>query len=77
MRPYGMDGTRKVQDILTDAKVPRDRRSGVPLLECGGEVVWIPGYRIAGDWAVPSDDAPSVRVTIAAARVKARSDGCS
>jgi tRNA(Ile)-lysidine synthase len=77
MRPYGMDGTRKVQDILTDAKVPRDRRSGVPLLECGGEVVWIPGYRIAGDWAVPSDDAPSVRVTIAAARVRARSDGCS
>lgn len=52
MAPFGLRGSKKVQDILTDAKVPRDERGRIPLFECGGDIVWIPGYRIARDWAV-------------------------
>jgi tRNA(Ile)-lysidine synthase len=36
-------GTRKLQDVLVDARVPREARDGVPLLESGGEIVWVPG----------------------------------
>lgn len=36
-------GTRKLQDILVDAKVPREARDALPLLESGGEIVWVPG----------------------------------
>ena len=43
MIPFGMKGSRKIQDILGDAKVPRAERSRVPVVECEGEIIWIPG----------------------------------
>jgi tRNA(Ile)-lysidine synthase len=36
-------GTRKLQDILVDAKVPREKRPTVPLLVAGGDVLWVAG----------------------------------
>ncbi|MEI6149396.1 MAG: tRNA lysidine(34) synthetase TilS [bacterium] len=47
MAPFGMKGSKKIQDILVDAKVPRQERPGLPLFESGGEIVWLPGYRVA------------------------------
>ena len=64
LQPYGMKGTKKVQDILVDAKVPEHLRDAVPLLVCGEEVVWIPGYRIASRFAVPSKTAKSLRIEV-------------
>ena len=43
-QPYGMRGTKKLKDFLMDAKVPRYERNSVPLLVCGGEILWIVGY---------------------------------
>lgn len=39
-------GTRKVQDVLVDAKVPRDDRDAIPIV-CGGDgrIVWVAGVR--------------------------------
>jgi len=68
MAPYGMKGTKKVQDIFVDAKVPEHRRDGIPLLVCGEEIVWIPGYRIAQRFAVSSKTAPSLRVEVKRAK---------
>jgi tRNA(Ile)-lysidine synthase len=62
MQPYGMKGSRKLQDILVDAKVPADQRGAVPLLECGGKIAWLPGYRIAHPFRVTDEKA--LRVTI-------------
>ena len=52
LHPCGPGGTRKLQDILVDAKVPRERRERLPVLVCGGEVVWVPGLRVAQAWRV-------------------------
>ncbi|MBI2377763.1 MAG: tRNA lysidine(34) synthetase TilS [Deltaproteobacteria bacterium] len=42
--PLGMTGHRKLQDIFVDAKVPRERRWGSPVLVADDdEVLWIPG----------------------------------
>jgi tRNA(Ile)-lysidine synthase len=41
-------GTRKVQDVLVDARVPRLDRPAVPVLEGGGAVIWIAGVARAG-----------------------------
>jgi tRNA(Ile)-lysidine synthase len=57
MRPWGLAGSRKLQDIFTDAKVPQPQRRVVPLFECDGEIVWLPGYRIARDWGVAPGEA--------------------
>jgi tRNA(Ile)-lysidine synthase len=64
LQPYGMKGTKKVQDVLVDAKVPEHTRDGVPLLVCGDELVWVPGYRIANRFAVPSKTATSLRIEV-------------
>lgn len=65
MVPYGMKGSRKIQDILVDAKVPRIERSRIPVVECEGEIVWIPGYRIAAQWAVEKPENPSLQLNVA------------
>jgi tRNA(Ile)-lysidine synthase len=64
IRPLGMDGSRKVQDILVDAKVPRDERGQLPVLVCRDTVIWIPGYRIARGWEVRDGKAASLRIDV-------------
>jgi tRNA(Ile)-lysidine synthetase-like protein len=44
IQPFGMDGHKKLQDVLVDAKVPRTLRGGLLIVATpGGEVVWVPG----------------------------------
>lgn len=47
MQPYGFCGTKKVQDIFVDEKLPRQERSSYPLLFSDTTLAWIPGYRTA------------------------------
>ncbi len=42
--------SKKVQDLLVDAKVPRADRDGWPLVVCGDEVVAVPGVAEAPGW---------------------------
>jgi len=64
IRPLGMEGTKKVQDVFGDLKVPRDKRARVPVLVCRGDVVWVPGYRIARGWQVVGPGSPSIRIVL-------------
>lgn len=48
--PFGMEGSRKLQDILTDQKIPQARRNRIPVVLCDQEIIWVPGYRIARGW---------------------------
>jgi tRNA(Ile)-lysidine synthase len=68
MRPWGRGGSAKIQDVLTAAGVKGADRRRVRVLECGGDIVWLPGYRIALDWAVPDSSAPSWRLELRRAR---------
>ncbi len=42
--------SKKVQDLLVDAKVPKAERDDWPLVVCGGEVVAVPGLAEAPGW---------------------------
>ncbi|MBU4198599.1 MAG: tRNA lysidine(34) synthetase TilS [Verrucomicrobia bacterium] len=64
MAPLGLAGSKKVQDIFTDGKVPRDQRRQVPIFECGGEIIWIPGYRIARGWNVANENDKALQLTV-------------
>lgn len=46
MRPIGLGGTKKLQDLFTDRKVPRELRRSIPVLEAGGEIAWVPGVAV-------------------------------
>ncbi len=63
MAPYGLEGSRKLQDIFTDAKVPEAKRDSYPVIVCGDEIVWLPGYRIAAPYAVRDGD-ECLRLTV-------------
>ena len=47
IRPLGLGGTRKVSDVLTDARVPVHHRAAVPVVLSEGKVVWVAGHRMA------------------------------
>lgn len=61
-RPWGMEGTVKLQDVWVDRKVPRAERGLQPVIACGSEIVWVPGYRIAAAWALAGSRSPCVRL---------------
>ena len=64
IKPLGMPGTRKLQDLFIDEKVPREDRHSVPLLVCGRGIAWVAGWRIA-EWAkVPWDADRWLRVRV-------------
>jgi len=64
MKPFGMNGSKKLQDIFIDAKVPVEQRATIPVFECGGEIVWIPGYRVASGWEVKDPLAPLLQIRV-------------
>lgn len=43
VRPLGLNGTRKVQDVLVDCKVPREWRDHIPIVEGPRGIAWIAG----------------------------------
>jgi tRNA(Ile)-lysidine synthase len=51
MRPAGGSGTRKLQDIFVDARVPREERDTWPLVFAGNRLAWIPGIAVDADLA--------------------------
>jgi tRNA(Ile)-lysidine synthase len=46
LRPLGLGGEKKLQDILVDAKVPARERDGVPLVCSGDQIAWVVGHCI-------------------------------
>jgi tRNA(Ile)-lysidine synthase len=46
MRPAGLGGTKTLQDLFTDRKVPRALRRTLPIVETGGEIVWVAGVAV-------------------------------
>ena len=63
-KPLGMKGHRKLQDILTDQKIPVSNRSKIPVVTCGKEIVWVPGFRIASGWEVTGKESDSIHLQI-------------
>lgn len=64
MTPLRMRGSKKLQDIFVDQKVPAARRDRVPVFECGGEIIWIPGYRVARGWEIADQSAPALQIRV-------------
>jgi tRNA(Ile)-lysidine synthase len=46
MRPAGLGGSKSLQDLFTDRKVPRALRRTLPVVETGGEIVWVAGVAV-------------------------------
>ena len=49
-QPLGMEGTKKLNDFMIDAHIPKYRRDRVPILVSERGLAWVVGWRIA-HWA--------------------------
>ena len=49
-RPLGMAHEKKLQDVFSDAKVPRATRRRLPIVLAGDRIVWVVGVRIADEF---------------------------
>ncbi len=47
MQPLGMESAKRVQDILVDARVARQRRDALPIVSDQDEIIWIPGVTVS------------------------------
>jgi tRNA(Ile)-lysidine synthase len=65
MRPAGLGGSKSLQDLFTDRKVPRALRRTLPIVESGGAIVWVAGVavdeRFAAEEGAPGSVALSAR----------------
>jgi tRNA(Ile)-lysidine synthase len=65
MRPVGLGGSKSLQDLFTDRKVPRALRHTLPVFETDGEIVWVAGVavdeRFAAEEGAPGSVALSAR----------------
>ncbi len=65
MRPVGLGGSKSLQDLFTDRKVPRALRRTLPVVESGGAIVWVAGVavdeRFAAEEGAPGSVALSAR----------------
>ena len=62
MRPLGLEGSRSLQDLFTDRKVPRDERARVPVVVSDGEIAWIPGVATSDAFKVTAATTQRVRL---------------
>jgi tRNA(Ile)-lysidine synthase len=65
MRPAGLGGTKTLQDLFTDRKVPRALRRTLPVVEAGGEIVWVAGVAVAERFAAREGEAGAVALSCA------------
>ena len=63
MRPVGGRGSRKLQDILVDARVPREDRDTWPMVFAGARLAWVPGIAVDADLASAAGE-PALHVAI-------------
>lgn len=64
VRPLGMRGSRRLQDVLVDMKVPAGRRAAVPLVLHEGVVVWVCGLLSAEQGRIASTTRRPIRLSV-------------
>ena len=50
IRPLGLGGSKSLQDLFTDQRVPRSMRRSLPVIEAGGRVAWVAGVAVSEEF---------------------------
>jgi tRNA(Ile)-lysidine synthase len=61
--PTGMTGSKKLQDLFVDAKIPRGERRRWPVVSRGGVIVWVPGLALAAGAGAAGPGRPALKLT--------------
>jgi tRNA(Ile)-lysidine synthase len=67
IRPLGLDGSKSLQDVFTDRKVPRSLRRVLPVVESRGEIAWVAGVVVSEAFKVTESTETAIRLRARAA----------
>jgi len=62
LRPFGLEGRQKLKALFANRKIPRPQRHRIPLLLCGGDILWVVGLRRAAAAPVSPSLCQALRV---------------
>jgi tRNA(Ile)-lysidine synthase len=65
--PLGLGGSKSLQDVFTDRKVPRSLRRTLPVVTSGGRIAWVAGVVVSEEFAAAPGAARAA--VLSAARV--------
>jgi tRNA(Ile)-lysidine synthetase-like protein len=64
LRPLGGRGSRRLQDLFVDAKLPRALRDGWPLVATPAAIVWVAGLRAAAPFAATPGSRAIIKIQL-------------
>lgn len=64
--PLGMEKRKKLSDFLIDEKIPVSEKQNITVLESGGELVWVVGYRIDNRFRLTKETTRALAFTVTA-----------
>ncbi len=70
IKPLGMDGHKKISDLLIDRKVPRTLRPRILVLESDDRIAWVVGVEVSEDFKVDGNSTNSMLVEVNDSRFK-------
>ena len=62
-QPQGMSSLVRLKDWMINVKVPRAVRDRLPLIEAGGQIVWVPGFRVGQPFIIGEETQRIVKLT--------------
>ena len=65
MRPLGLGGTKSLQDLFTDSRVPRSLRHTLPVVASAGRIAWVAGVAISEDFKLSAESTDAAVLTAA------------
>jgi tRNA(Ile)-lysidine synthase len=71
----GLGGTKALQDLFVERRVPRRERDRVAIVEAGGEIAWVAGLAMSERFKVTSATRDAVRLTSSAVRTRSMATG--
>jgi len=60
--PFGMNGSKKLQDLFVDAKIDKDKRNNWPIFQLGKEIIWVPRLALSRNFVLKKS--PTIKLTI-------------
>ncbi len=54
-QPLGMKQPKKLNIFMIDARIPQSWRRNIPIVCCGGNILWVVGFRIDERYKVRPD----------------------
>jgi tRNA(Ile)-lysidine synthetase-like protein len=64
LRPAGGRGSRRLQDLFVDARVPQALRDAWPIIATPDAIVWVPGVRAAEGFLATPESQTIIRIRI-------------